>query len=130
MLCTASRTHLLRLAESSNTLLLMPGELPKAPPAEDAGRHRHLLERLGVLRVGADGTRRARYRAPNLTRTRALTRARTRTRTRCAPRAPRTVPLPDGGGGGEGPVDGRGGRGGGGAALTLAPALALALALP
>ena len=34
MLCTATRTYLLRLAESSNTLLLMPGQLPKAPPAE------------------------------------------------------------------------------------------------
>lgn len=34
VLCTATRTYLLRLAESSNTLLLMPGQLPKAPPAE------------------------------------------------------------------------------------------------
>ena len=34
VLCTTSRTYLLRLAESSNTLLLMPGQLPKAPPAE------------------------------------------------------------------------------------------------
>lgn len=34
VLCTASRTYLLRLAESSNTLLLAPGQLPKAPPAE------------------------------------------------------------------------------------------------
>ena len=34
MLCTATRTYLLRLAESSNTLLLTPGELPKKPPTE------------------------------------------------------------------------------------------------
>ena len=34
MLCTATRTYLLRLAESSNTLLLTPGQLPKAPPTE------------------------------------------------------------------------------------------------
>ena len=33
VLCTASRTFTLRLAESSNTLLLSPGEMPKkAPP--------------------------------------------------------------------------------------------------
>ena len=32
MLCTASQTYTLRLAESSNTLLLTPGEMPKAAP--------------------------------------------------------------------------------------------------
>ena len=47
-----------------------------------AGRHRHLLERLGVLRVGADGaTRKCVTRALTLTRTLTQTRIRTRTRT-------------------------------------------------
>lgn len=32
VLCTASQTYTLRLAESSNTLLLTPGEMPKAAP--------------------------------------------------------------------------------------------------
>ena len=35
MLCTTSQTYTLRLAESSNTLLLTPGEMPKVAPKGD-----------------------------------------------------------------------------------------------